>query len=1057
MREPELSLKKAIDICHASEVSQTQLKSLGANDSQKFEVDVVDKSSSKSNAGYGHQPKQTFARKLQGFEQPKQHDIGSQSLCGNCGRTHQKGYCPAQGKKCNFCHKLSHFEIVCRQKRKAVFTTKPDSDFFVGTLDVQEPNVESVELSVHEIDNICGREGDDEWNAKLYLTSGSKFINFKIDTGTKCNVISLQLFNSLKVDSPMMCPSGIKLLSYSGDKIDTCGEVLLECTYRNIPKKIHFYVVDKPVMPIVGLQTCLKPNLIKKVDSLLTQADILNTYQDLFSGLGKLPGMHHIQIDPTVNPVVEAPRPIPLALRSQVKEELDRMQQLGVIAPVSKPTDWVSSMVTVLRPGKLRICIHPRHLNSADKREHYPMPTIEEVLSRLPQAKVFSKFDASSGFWQLQLDEQSSELTTFNTPFGRCKFNRLPFGISSAPEVFQKAINQVFEGLDGVAVIVDDILVWGKDDQEHDQRVLSMLERARQANFKLKKEKCDIRVSTLSYIGHQLTCDGVKPDPKKIHAIKEMPEPCDKKGLQRFLGMVQYVAKFIPITAPLRQLTRNDTEWSWKPELQAAFNQLKQSLVEETVLRYYVTKPVTLSVDSSSTGLGAVLLQDNQPVAYASRALTPTQTRYTQIEKELLAIVFGCEKFYDYIYGRQVNVETDHKPLETIFQKPLHQSPLRLQKMLMKLMRYDLDIEYKKGKELFIADTLSRAYLPEAGNELNDLEIAAVLPMSEEKLRKLQMETANDAVLQNLKSVVLNGWPEYYCQIPDDLHPCWDFKEQISIYDDILFKGEKVIVLQSLKPEMLAAIHQSHLGVEACKKRAREILFWPGLAQDIQDVVNKCSVYNSLKSHQPKEPLKPHIVPDRPWQMVGTDMFEFESRTYLATVDYYSGFFKFDYLSSTKSASVITKLKSQFAQHGIPDKLISDNGSQFSRAEFENFERTWGFKHTTSSPHYPQSNGMAERAVQTAKGILRKAKLDHQDPYQALLVYHNTPRDAVLGSPVQRLFYQRMKTTLPTSEGLLTPQIVEPVCVKARLQELKQQQKLHYDKGSVPLQPLKEM
>ena len=253
---------------------------------------------------------------------------------------------------------------------------------------------------------------------------------------------------------------------------------------------------------------------------------------------------------------------------------------------------------------------------------------------------------------------------------------------------------------------------------------------------------------------------------------------------------------------------------------------------------------------------------------------------------------------------------------------------------------------------------------------------------------------------------------------------------------------------------MFAAIHQSHLGTEACKKRAREILFWPGLAQDIQDAVNKCSVCNSLKSHQPKESLKPHIVPDRPWQMVGTDMFEFESRTYLATVNYYSGFFELDYLSSTKSASVITKLKSQFARHGTPDKFISDNGPQFSSDEFENFERTWGFKHTTSSPHYPQSNGMAERTVQTAKGILPKAQLDRQDPYLALLVYRNTSGDAVLGSSVQSqsvqdCFPRERKQTCQT-------QIVEPVCVKARLQGLKQQQNLHYDKGSVALQPLKE-
>ena len=337
-------------------------------------------------------------------------------------------------------------------------------------------------------------------------------------------------------------------------------------------------------------------------------------------------------------------------------------------------------------------------------------------------------------------------------------------------------------------------------------------------------------------------------------------------------------------------------------------------MTEEPVLKYYdVIKPVTLSVDSSSTGLGAVLLQDNQPVAYASRALTPTQTRYAQIEKELLAIVFGCEKFHDYIYGRQVNVETDHKPLETIFHKPLHQSPLRLQKMLMKLMRYDLKVQYKTGKELFIADTLSRAYLSETGNELDDLEVAAVLPMSEDKLTKLQEATANDTVLQNLTSFVLNGWPEYYSQCPDELRPYWDFKEQISIYDKVLFKGEKVIVPQPMKSEMLAAIPQSHLSAEACKKRAQEILFWPGLCQEIQDTVDKCSVCNSMKRHQHKEPLMPCKVPNRPWEMVGTDIFEFESQNYLVTVDYYSGFFELDYLSSTKSTSVITCLKSQFA------------------------------------------------------------------------------------------------------------------------------------------------
>ena len=174
--------------------------------------------------------------------------------------------------------------------------------------------------------------------------------------------------------------------------------------------------------------------------------------------------------------------------------------------------------------------------------------------------------------------------------------------------------------------------------------------------------------------------------------------------------------------------------------------------------------------------------------------------------------------------------------------------------MLMKLMRYDLKVQYKTGKELFIADTLSGAYLSETGNELDDLEKPAVLPMSEDKLTKLQEATANDTVLQNLTSVVLNGWPEYYSQCPDELRPYWDFKEQISIYDNVLFKKEKVIVPQTMKSEMLAAIHQSHLSAEACKKHAREILFSPALCQDIQETVDKCGVCNSMQRHQPKNP-----------------------------------------------------------------------------------------------------------------------------------------------------------------------------------------------------------
>ena len=233
-------------------------------------------------------------------------------------------------------------------------------------------------------------------------------------------------------------------------------------------------------------------------------------------------------------------------------------------------------------------------------------------------------------------------------------------------------MSDIFKDMDGIEVIVDDVLIWGENRQQHDERLRKALERARQTNLKLNKEKSQIGLEEISYIGHTLSKEGLKPDPKKTRAINEMKEPKSVEELQRFLGMVTYVAKFMPkysqVSAPLRQLLEKDVAWHWTETQQESFNTLKRLITQAPVLRYFdVHKPVKISVDASSQGLGAVLLQDEQPVAYASRTLTRSQVNYAQIEKEMLAIVFGCTRFHDYVYGlKEVQVETDHKPLETI-------------------------------------------------------------------------------------------------------------------------------------------------------------------------------------------------------------------------------------------------------------------------------------------------------------------------------------------------------------------------------------------------------
>ena len=325
---------------------------------------------------------------------------------------------------------------------------------------------------------------------------------------------------------------------------------------------------------------------------------------------------------------------------------------------------------------------------------------------------MFSKLDANHGYWQIPLTTDSQLLTTFNSSFGRYCFLRMPFSIKSAQEIFQKCISQLLGDLSGVETDIDDILVWGKSKEEHDQRLKAVLKCCEQIHLTLNRDKCKFGVSEVAYIGHILNAKGVQPDPDKIKAIRDMPAPQDKKGVERLLGTVNYLAKFIPkmstITKPVRDVLKADVMFHWETEQNKAFESIKQTLSTEPVLAFYnVEKPVLISCNASQSGLSAVLLQEDRSVAYASRALTDAETRNAQIEKELLAIVFAFSKFHQYVYGTSVLVESDHKPLECIIKKSLAAAPPRLQCMLLQLQKYTFTLVYKLGKQMVLADNLS--------------------------------------------------------------------------------------------------------------------------------------------------------------------------------------------------------------------------------------------------------------------------------------------------------------------------------------------------------------
>ncbi|KAJ8031349.1 hypothetical protein HOLleu_28054 [Holothuria leucospilota] len=770
LRETDLTLSKALTICRAAELSKTGVKDLQKN----------------------KQPIPSNSRPTETSTSERTQKGSKKFSCKKCSYEHEPRCCPAYGKLCKRCGKPNHFAKMCRtpHKTKTVQEIKDENssddteeDFFIDV--------------VHMINDGFKADGNHEWKVHLKL-KGMK-LPFKIDTGADANIISKSVYQKCAKDVSLYKTS-IKLKTYSGEKITVLGRCKLRCILKGKAYGLNFLVVDMESQNILGLKDSVDLGLIQRVQVVSEEIgsdkgmnELLQRYKEVFSGVGCTDKQHHIELKSDHTPCVHPPRKVPHAMKERLKTELTRMEKENIIAKVDYPTDWVNSMVVKEKPnGRLRICLDPSDLNKAVKREHYHLPTVEEITSTLKGAKHFSVLDANSGFWQIPLDKESSDLCCFNKPFGRYKFLRLPFGLHSSSEVFHRTMCELMEGMEGCHIYLDDILVWGKSKEEHNVRLEMVLKRAKENNLKFNKSKCKIGVTEVKYLGQVLNEEGVKPDVSKIEAIEKMKSPTCKKELQRFIGMIQYLSKFIPSlsaeAAPLRQLLKQNSDWVWDENNEKVFKKLKNMAIQAPVLKYFdPNKPITLSVDASQYGLGAVLLQDNMPVAFASRALTKAQEGYAQIEKETLAICFGCERFHQYIYGQPVTVHSDHKPLEIITKKPLAKAPPRVQRLLLKLMKYDLHVVHTPGKYMYIADTLSRSYLPHEGNDKLDEELEAQvhclmtnLPVSERRRQQFVECTNTDQTLKILRKVVEKGWPEDKTEVPDEIREYWDFRDEIT-------------------------------------------------------------------------------------------------------------------------------------------------------------------------------------------------------------------------------------------------------------------------------------
>nr|XP_039248050.1 uncharacterized protein K02A2.6-like [Styela clava] len=869
--------------------------------------------------------------------------------CGRCGKSNKHSR-----EKCFKCSKIGHYARWCHG---ATNVDHVDRD-----VDSPDSDVEKHENKGF-LENV-GESSSHKWMLDLFVKNVK--INFKVDTGADVTVISENDFKKMK--NVKLTPSHRKLFGANGRPA----------------------IESLAIVYFVGDVTSEDQKYKKK-------------YPKLFSRLGQLEGEYKIVLHENAVPfAITVPRRVQLPLLSKVKKLLLKMEQDGVISRVNEPTDWCAGMVVVPKPdGSVRIFTDLTHLNKAVKREKHPLPASEQILEQLSGSKVFSKLDAKSGFWQVKLAKESRLLTTFMTPIGRFCYERLPFGISSAPEHFQRRMCDILIDLLIGICSMDNVLVHGRNQEEHDKILDAVLKKIAKAGLTLN-DKCQFSRQKLKFLGFMIDSEGVHPDPQKVMAISKMPAPTNVSELRFFLGMVNQLGKFsrnlADISKPLRDLLSKKNSWIWEQSQIDSFQKVKQECLSKKVLSLYNPNSATIvSADASSYGLGATLKQKNsdgqwKSVAFASRAMNTTVQKYAQLEKEALAVTRACECFQDFLVGMHSMINTDHKPLVALFgTKSLDELPPRIQRFRLRLMRFSFDISHIPGKHLIIADTLSRAPLDDMReediqlNEDSDIYVCSVIdefPASEKRLQQIRVHLNEDIVCKEVINFCMHGWPDE-SRLNDVLLPYYQVRDDLTVIDGLLLRGTRLVIPASLRLDILEKIHEGHMGIVKCRSRARSSVWWP----------------------------------------------------------YMNKWIKIALLQDTTSLTVINHLKSVFAKYGIPEVIISDNGPQYASGEFSKFAEEYGFCHITTSPCYAQCNGEAERAVQTIKNLLKRTK----DPYMALLNYRSTALKNGY-SPSELPMGRKLRTKLPVYSSKLIPKW--PDMDELQNKELgdKMKQKMHFDK-----------
>ncbi|XP_063965770.1 uncharacterized protein K02A2.6-like [Lytechinus pictus] len=1047
LREQNLKLSDLLLIARATEVADKQASSIEISNSTSLPVNDIRARQSQLTAGetqYSSSPR-SFQPPQRDIPRGRRDNYGTSrrpsqhaTICSNCGLDGHYAsdtVCRARGQKCRRCQKTGHFSRMCRSSAPRNIANNQSSHAIHISSD----------SALNVSDNMCDETlftvGNSNTSTRVDIAGIS--IDMLIDTGASVNIIDSSTYDWMRGQTTSngirLAPNHIRLFAYgSNTPLPVRGEfhATISCS-RGTSAMATFFVVEGGTGCLLGKRTAIQLQLVKledanavHMDTQPAAGDIKSAYPEVFTGFGKLEGYKaHVHVNPDVKPVAQPPRRIPFHLRSKVEEKLQELLEKDIIEPVTGPTSWASPLVVVPKPnGEVRVCVDMRRANQAVIRERHPIPTLDETLESLNGAAIFSKLDLKWGYHQVELDEESRDITTFVTHKGVMRYKRLIFGLSSASEIYQYAIQTALQGLEGVRNISDDIVVFGKDVEEHDIRLNAVLQRLRDRHLTVNADKCIFRAPRIMFFGFVISKDGISANEARVAAIKEARMPTNQSEVRSFLGLVNYCARLIPnlatIAEPLRKLTRGDQPWTWGPEQRQSFERLRNALTSDDVMAHFVTgAPTELRVDASPFGLGAVLTQTidgiTRPVAYASRTLSDVERRYSQTEREALAVVWGCERFHLFLSGAEFTLLTDHKPLEVIY-GPHGKPHARIERWVLRLQQYKFKVRHMPGKTN-PADVLSRLPIPNQpprdrniAEEYIDAIIAYAVPRA---LTREQITTASQAdqeIQMVIESLKAGKWHEN-----PKLSPYRRIANELSAKNGLLLRGKRIVIPSVLREQTLDLAHESHPGIVRMKQMLRTKVWWPQIDAEAESKVKMCHVCQVEMPSPPSEPLQPSQMPRSPWNKLHIDLCGPlpTGESLLVVIDAATRWPEVEIIRSTTTKVIISRLDRIFAQHGYPEEIVSDNGPQFISQEFASYLRSIGVNHRRITPYHPQANAEVERFNATIMKAIRTARHSGRDWHQAvntfLLAYRSTPHPATKSSPAKLLYNRELRTKLP--------------------------------------------